>query len=83
MSRDSDLQAVTDALAAAVDAFNEEGHGIPTREDSIDSDADWKTQLTKACRLLAAIEHIAGEGFYTATIELCSVRPNDPLRHTH
>jgi hypothetical protein len=71
MSRGSDPQAVTDALAAAVDAFNEEGHGIPAYEPGIDSDADWKTQLTKACRLLAAIEHIAGQGFYTAMIELC------------
>ena len=71
MCRDSDPRAITDALAAAVDAFNEEGYGIPTLEDGIDSDADWKTQLTKACRLLAAIEHISGQGFYTATIELC------------
>lgn len=71
MSNDSDPQAITDTLATAVDAFNEEGYGIPTREDGIDSDADWKTQLTKACRLLAAIEHISGQGFYTATIELC------------
>jgi HEPN domain-containing protein len=71
MSRDSDPQAVTDALAAAINAFNEEGYGIPTREDGISSDADWKTQLTKACRLLAAIEHIAEQGFYTAAIELC------------
>ena len=63
--------AVTDALAAAIDTFNEEGYGILTREDRIDSDADWKTQLTKACRLLAAVEHIAGQGFYTAMIELC------------
>jgi hypothetical protein len=51
--------------------FNEEGYGVPTREDAIDPDADWKTQLTKACRLLAAVEHLAGQGFYTATIELC------------
>ncbi|WP_144923714.1 HEPN domain-containing protein [Halorubrum salsamenti] len=71
MSRDADPQAITDALAAAIDAFNEEGYGIPTREDEIDSDAEWKTQLTKACRLLAAIEHISRQGFYTAAIELC------------
>jgi hypothetical protein len=71
MSRGSDPQAITDALAAAIDAFNEEGHGIPTREDGIDSDAEWKTQLTKGCQLLTAIEHISGHGFYTATIELC------------
>jgi HEPN domain-containing protein len=71
MSRDADPQAITDALTAAIDAFNEEGYGIPTREDGIDSDAEWKTQLTKACRLLAAIEHSSGQGFYTAAIELC------------
>jgi hypothetical protein len=71
MSRESDPQAITDALDAAIDTFNEEGYGVPTREEGIDSDADWKTQLTKACRLLAAVENIADQGFYTATIELC------------
>lgn len=71
MSRESDPAAITDALAAAVDAFNEEGFGVPTREDGIDSDADWKTQLTKACRLLAAVGQISDQGFYTATVELC------------
>jgi len=38
MSRDADPQAITDALAAAIDAFNEEGYGSPTREDGIDPD---------------------------------------------
>lgn len=71
MSEESDPRAITDALDAAIDAFNEEGYGVPTREDAIDSDADWKTQLTKACRLLTAVDHLAGHGFYTATIELC------------
>jgi len=71
MSNTSDPNAITDALAEAVDAFNEEGYGVPTRETEIDPDADWKTQLTKACRLLAAVDHIAGQGFYTASIELC------------
>jgi hypothetical protein len=70
MSSDSDPQTVTDTLDAAIDAFNEEGYGVPTHEDAIDPDANWKTQLTKACRLLAAVEHLAGQGFYTATIEL-------------
>lgn len=67
----SDPTHITDALAAAIDAFNEEGFGVPTREEAIDPDADWKTQLTKACRLLAAVERIDGRGYYTATIELC------------
>lgn len=71
MSRESDPQTITDALAAAIDAFNEEGYGVPTREDAINSDADWKTQLTKACRMLAAVDTLSGQGFYTATIELC------------
>ena len=71
MSNGSDPTAITDALAAAIDAFNEEGYGVPTREEEIDPDADWKTQLTKACRLLAAVEHIEDQGFYIATIELC------------
>lgn len=71
MSRESDPQSITDALAAAIDAFNEEGYGVPTREDAINSDADWKTQLTKACRMLAAVDTLSGQGFYTATIELC------------
>jgi hypothetical protein len=31
MSRDSDPQAITDALTATIDAFNEEGYGVPTR----------------------------------------------------
>lgn len=71
MSDESDPQTITDALAEAIDAFNEEGFGVPAREEAIDPDADWKTQLTKACRLLAAVEHVEGRGFYTATIELC------------
>lgn len=71
MSEESDPQAITDALDVAIDAFNEEGYGVPTREVAIDPDADWKTQLTKACRLLAAVERVAEQGFHTATIELC------------
>lgn len=71
MSKRSDPRAITDALNAATDAFNEEGFGVPAREDGIDPDDDWKTQLTKACRLLAAVDQIADQGFYTATIELC------------
>lgn len=71
MAEWSDSNAITDALDAAIDAFNEEGYGVPAREEAIDPAADWKTQLTKACRLLAAVEQIEGRGFYTATIELC------------
>lgn len=71
MSSDGDPQAITDALTAATDAFNEEGHGIPTREVGIDTDADRKTQLTKACRLLAAVDTLSDHEFHTAMIELC------------
>lgn len=45
MSDGSDPNAITDALTAAIDAFNEKGCGVPTREAEIDLDADWKTQL--------------------------------------
>lgn len=71
MSRESDPGAITDALTATIDAFNEEGYGVPTREEAIDADTDWKTQLTKACQLLAAVDTITEQGFYTPTIELC------------
>lgn len=71
MGSEADPRDITDALTAAIDAFNEEGDGIPMREEAIDVDDDWKTQLTKACRLLAAVDAIAERGFYTATIELC------------
>jgi hypothetical protein len=67
----SDPTAVREALDAAVDAFNEEGHGVPTREPKIDTAADWKTQLTKGCRLLTVVEEIEGGGYSTAVIELC------------
>ena len=36
----SDPNAVREALDAAVDAFNEEGHGIPKREPEINTDGD-------------------------------------------
>ena len=67
----SDPNVVREALEAATDAFNEEGHGIPTREPEIDTNADWKTQLTKGCRLLAVVEEIVDSGYYTAVVELC------------
>nr|WP_265110696.1 hypothetical protein [Halosolutus halophilus] len=41
MSREGDPQAITDALTVAIDAFNEEGYGVPKREEAIDADADW------------------------------------------
>ena len=71
MGEESDPQAVTNGLDAAVDAFNETGHGIPTYEEYIDTGADWKAQLTKGCGLLAAVDQLVGQGLHTATIELC------------
>ena len=67
----SDPNAVEEALDAAVDAFNEAGHGLPTREPGIDSESDWKTQLTKGCRLLAVVERIGPDTYHTAVVELC------------
>lgn len=71
MSEESDPTAITNALTDSIDAFNEQGIGIPTYEDGIDTDADWKTQLTKGCRLLRAVSEIPAETYYTASIELC------------
>lgn len=71
MRNGSDPNAITDALAVAIDAFNEEGHGVPTYEDTIDTGDDWTAQLTKGCTLLRVVERIGGDGYYTATIELC------------
>ena len=71
MSEESDPRDIRTSLDAAIDAFNEEGFGVPNREDTIVTDDDWKTQLTKACRLLDAVARIDGEGHYTAVIELC------------
>jgi len=71
MGEESDPTAIRDTLSEATEAFDEEGHGIPTREAGIDTDADWKTQFTKACKLLGAVETIDGDGYDTAVIELC------------
>ncbi|QHS17068.1 DNA-binding protein [haloarchaeon 3A1-DGR] len=71
MSEESDPRDIRTALDAAIDAFNEEGFGVPKREEAIATDDDWKTQLTKACRLLDAVARINGDGYYTAVIELC------------
>lgn len=67
----SDPNAVKETLDSVIDAFNEQGHGIPTREPQINTNADWKTQLTKGCRLVAVVEEIEEGGYYTAVVELC------------
>lgn len=71
MRDEAEPTAITDALETAVDAFNEAGRGIPTYEESIDTDDDWKAQFTKGCTLLRVVEQISGDGYCTATIELC------------
>lgn len=72
MSNGSDPEAVLAALARAEDAFEEVGPGMPRYEEGIAAGGDWKTQLTKACKLLAVIDLMqAQNGYYTAVIELC------------
>lgn len=72
MSNRSDPNAILDALDQAQDAFEEVGHGVPSYETGIESGGDWKTQLTKACRLLEVATIIEEQnGHYTAVIELC------------
>lgn len=71
MRSGSDPNAIVDALERATDAFHEDGLGIPDYETGIETDDDWKTQLTKGCRLLAVVDTIRPQGFHTATIELC------------
>ncbi|AUX10809.1 hypothetical protein AArcSl_3203 [Halalkaliarchaeum desulfuricum] len=71
MSNCSDPNDITEALDAAIDAFNGEGHGMPTPEESINSDEDWTAQLTKGCKLLDLAEKPVIDGYDTAIIELC------------
>lgn len=72
MSNGSDPNAVLTALERAEDAFEEVGHGVPSYEEGIESGGDWKTQLTKACKLLEVAGVIEEQnGHYTAVIELC------------
>lgn len=71
MSNGSDPETVLDALKRADDAFAARGRGLPTTEDGIASGGDWKTQLTKACKLREVAEIIDEQnGHYTAIIEL-------------
>lgn len=72
MMSSKDPRDVTDALEYAQDAFQERGFGSPDFEAGISVEADWETQLTKACRLLevcAELQRI--DGYYLAIIEVC------------
>jgi hypothetical protein len=72
MSNGSDPEDVLTALERAQDAFKMVGRGRTEFEDGINADADWKTQLTKACRLLEVVDTLqAQDGYYTAVIEVC------------
>lgn len=72
MSSSSDPASVLAALERAQDAFDMVGQGRIEFEDGISADADWKTQLTKACRLLKVVETLQSQdGYYTAVIEVC------------
>ena len=72
MSSGSDPASVLTALEQAQDAFEMVGRGRTEFEDGISADEDWKTQLTKACRLLEVVDALQSQdGYYTAVIEVC------------
>ncbi len=72
MSNGSDPEAILTALDQAQDAFKMVGRGRAEFEAGISADADWETQLTKACRLLEVVDTLqAQDGYYTAVIEVC------------
>lgn len=72
MSSGSDPGAVLEALGGAMDAFDRVRGGRTAFEDGISADEDWKTQLTKACRLLEVGNTLQyHNGYYTAVIEVC------------
>lgn len=71
MSERSDPGDILDALERAQDAFELTGRGRAEFEDGISADEDWKTQLTKACRLIEVTNTLQTEGdYYTAIIEV-------------
>jgi len=71
MSNGSDPTAVLAALDRAQDAFEMVGRGRAAL-GGISADEDWKTQLTKACRLLEVVDTLQSQdGYYTAVIEVC------------
>jgi hypothetical protein len=72
MSNGSDPTAVLAALDRAQDAFEMVGPGRRAFEEGISAEEDWKTQLTKACRLLEVVDTLQShDGYYTAVIEVC------------
>jgi hypothetical protein len=72
MRDSSDPDAVLEALERTRDAFELVGEGRPQFEAGLSADEDWKTQLTKACRLLEVATVLqTQDGYYTAVIEVC------------
>jgi hypothetical protein len=72
MSSGSDPESVLAALERARDAFEMVGRGRRKFEYGISADENWKTQLTKACRLLEVVNALQSQdGYYTAVIEVC------------
>ncbi|WP_245180903.1 DNA-binding protein [Haloarcula amylovorans] len=72
MNSGSDPASVLAALERAQDAFEMVGRGRMEFEEGISADSDWKTQLTKACRLLEVVDTLQSQdGYYTAVIEVC------------
>ena len=65
MSSGSDPASVLTTLDRAQDAFEMVGRGRTAFEDGISADEDWKTQLTKACRLLEVVKTLQSQdGYY-------------------
>lgn len=56
MSSGSDPASILAALERAQDAFEMVGRSWTEFEHGISADADWKIQLTKACRPLEVVE---------------------------
>lgn len=72
MTNGSDPDAVLSPLDRCEDAFEVRGRGEPTWEADIDTDEEWRAQLTKGCKLLSAIDTLDGDAeAYTSLIELC------------
>lgn len=64
----SDPSEITDNVEIAQDAFEYAGRGRPDFETGIDQDAEWKTQLTKACRYLDSVRVLREEDGYNGSV---------------
>jgi hypothetical protein len=69
---DSDPNDIVEAIREAEDTFERQEGGRADTEEGIESGGGWKTQLTKACRLIEAADVLRRQdGYHTAVIELC------------